>query len=1197
MTKRQNGDLDRVSKIASLLATAICFAATQQAQAQTAPAPAAAATTPSEEEVVELSPFIIEATEDSGYQAKDTLAGTQVRTELRDVGSAVSVVTPKFMADTNSKTAADLLVLTTSTEVSGQGGNFLGGGDGAVVDGRANVSSPVPNTRVRGLTAADNVRDFFLTDIPWDSYNVGRVDLQRGANSILFGIGSPAGIINSSVNTATFKDANKVEVQFASYGSNRATADFNKVLLKNELAVRFSILGDYTNYRQKPAYRDDNRVFGAVTFSPKVLANNGMKTTFRANFEKGNVHSNLPRLTPPMDSITPFFNTTATVDTIDSTRTYYAFNKSTYAASETDAATTRANALYNPWVGAAGSRVYDGLLSIFASPSATTQTGLYPSTLVNYPANAPTANQGPSLGYKGIVGYAEYLRNIRTFGYGISPFKNRSITDASIFDFYNNLIEGDNAKQWNKFKAYNLDLTQTFFDNKLGVNVSYDYQRAKWGNTNYVSWDAGAIGVDIMENFIDGTPNPNVGKAYLLAGGGSAGSANTERIRKTVRAKVFADIDFKDFLDRDSILTRILGRHNITLNGTKYKDSTDATSWVNWYVDSSYGPSSSASVGQATRDVIQITYLSDVDLRGRTSASGLNLSSLQTVQMPTSAKVTQWDTTTASFVQYDAPIVNNNLLPEDQRNYTNRRTYRNEINSQVAVWQGYLFDGNLVPMVGWRKDIARNYDDKYASAGGVITRVNGQHVVTDTTVNRVEGQTQTFSIVGHVPKSIMKYVPGSVRLSAFYNQSENFQPEASRIDIVGNPIGAPSGETKDYGVTISAFDERVSLKINKYETRVNLATLDGAGIGNVYLIGAGEAWGQQAAVKLKNNQGQWPGDGNYGVSSSGQIVRWEPEAVDADPTRTDGLSKDGRIPTRSWDSTLANGQGGWAYTQAALDSTYAEQVAAVNDWLSKPIPVSMQTAWGMSDYATGGGTWKQNTVVVTGDTFSKGTEFELAANPIKGLDISINAAKTDASRLNIGQAYSDWIEQRVKDYAGAMGDIRIWGGGNWFYDGRAANAQGTNGADGTVRNKFYNETFPNYLLMKALTDTSVPELRPWRFNVTANYGFQSSLLKGVNIGGSYRWQDKQVTGFGLNAAGDGYDVTKRWYGPTEDAVDLWIGYSRKLTSKVNWRIQANVRNLFYSKELIPVTVQPDGTAGTYRIPEPRVVAVTNTFEF
>src|SRR5690606_30754553 len=115
------------------------------------------------------------------------------------------------------------LVYTTGTEVAGQGGNFLGQGDGAVLTNTDRLE-PIQNTRVRGLAEADNTRDFFLSDIPWDSYNVGRVDLQRGPNSILFGIGSPAGIVNASLNSAAFSDSNTIEARVGSFGSTRFTA-------------------------------------------------------------------------------------------------------------------------------------------------------------------------------------------------------------------------------------------------------------------------------------------------------------------------------------------------------------------------------------------------------------------------------------------------------------------------------------------------------------------------------------------------------------------------------------------------------------------------------------------------------------------------------------------------------------------------------------------------------------------------------------------------------------------------------------------------------------------------------------------------------------------------------------------------------------------------------------------------------------
>ncbi|MES1195150.1 MAG: TonB-dependent receptor plug domain-containing protein, partial [Opitutus sp.] len=248
------------------------------------------------DEPVVLSPFVVEASEDSGYAAKDTLAGTRIRTELKDVGSSITVVTQKFLTDTNSRNASELLVYTPSTEVTGQGGNYLGQGTGLYLTNNASGASTT--TRVRGLAQADNTRDFFLTDIPWDGYNVGRVDLQRGPNAILFGIGSPAGVVNTSLNQAAFRTSDKVENQVDNFGSVRFTADFNHVLIKDELAVRVSLLHDDAKYRQDGAYKKDKRVYGALRWDPAFLKTDSARTSLRANFESGSVQRNDPMNTP-----------------------------------------------------------------------------------------------------------------------------------------------------------------------------------------------------------------------------------------------------------------------------------------------------------------------------------------------------------------------------------------------------------------------------------------------------------------------------------------------------------------------------------------------------------------------------------------------------------------------------------------------------------------------------------------------------------------------------------------------------------------------------------------------------------------------------------------------------------------------------------------------------------------------------------
>ncbi len=142
--------------------TALCLVAVLRMHAQTAPAAGA----PKEEEApIQLSPFVVEASEDAdSYKANSTLASTRVRTDLKDSSSALSVVTQQFLRDTDAKNNQDLLRYTTNTEVAGLHGNFTG--QAANPQYIEPLINPSANTRVRGLDAADNTRDYFLTDIP-----------------------------------------------------------------------------------------------------------------------------------------------------------------------------------------------------------------------------------------------------------------------------------------------------------------------------------------------------------------------------------------------------------------------------------------------------------------------------------------------------------------------------------------------------------------------------------------------------------------------------------------------------------------------------------------------------------------------------------------------------------------------------------------------------------------------------------------------------------------------------------------------------------------------------------------------------------------------------------------------------------------------------------------------------------------------
>jgi len=142
----------------------------------TSPTPEGATPAARQENVTVLSPFVISENDAVGYSAASTLAGTRINTALRDVGASISIITPEFLRDTAATNLGELLSVTTATEIGGVSGNFAGG---AVASGRPDQSeareNPQGNNRVRGIGPATTTRDYFLTDIAFDSYNSSAV--------------------------------------------------------------------------------------------------------------------------------------------------------------------------------------------------------------------------------------------------------------------------------------------------------------------------------------------------------------------------------------------------------------------------------------------------------------------------------------------------------------------------------------------------------------------------------------------------------------------------------------------------------------------------------------------------------------------------------------------------------------------------------------------------------------------------------------------------------------------------------------------------------------------------------------------------------------------------------------------------------------------------------------------------------------
>ncbi len=232
-----------------LAAFAAWLAASTTSPSQTIPPPKA--------DAVVLSPFQVNTSRDSGYVASSTLAGTRLNSEIWDTPAAISVFTSEFLSDIGALDVKSSLnfALNASEDTSNYTGNFLAAND--------------VNIQIRGFVEAAVGRNYFTWRLSSDVFNVERVDFSRGPNSVLFGVGAPGGIVNTTSKRALIgRDVSQLRTRIGSWEDYRAEIDYSKTLLKEKLAVRANLLWqDKNDWRE---FQSSERRAGAfaATYRP-----------------------------------------------------------------------------------------------------------------------------------------------------------------------------------------------------------------------------------------------------------------------------------------------------------------------------------------------------------------------------------------------------------------------------------------------------------------------------------------------------------------------------------------------------------------------------------------------------------------------------------------------------------------------------------------------------------------------------------------------------------------------------------------------------------------------------------------------------------------------------------------------------------------------------------------------------------------
>jgi len=1087
-----------------------------------------------EGQVYELSPFSVDSSEDTGYRATTTLAGTRLNTNLRDIGSAISVMTDEFLEDVGATDAATALSYGLNIEVNGPQGNYAGD--------TGQQSNPQRNgQRVRGLAAASLTRGFFLTDIPFDSYNTSRVTINRGPNSLLFGIGSVGGVIDGGVIGASLgKNFGEFKVRFGERSSYRTSFDVNRVLIEDRLAIRIAGLNEDNQYQQRPAFETDKRIHGAIEATLFKNENSGFldRTILRGNFESGSIDGTPPSVTPPFDGISPWF------------------------APPSRSGEAIAGVTLPSWVD-------DG--SFIPKATFDTRPGVNANNVpvaawymhaVQFPVvnNSPTTSVAsvgfPDASVAGTIGritwnQANHGRNrfdtLRTDTFeslGRLPgFRAPVIMDSNVLDNENLLISGTTGRVEKDFDVRNFVFEQGFLNGKAGIELAYDVQT--YQNDSTLPYGDNTIYVDIAEYLSNDQPNPNLGKPFYKNTGMPIGEERTER--DAFRTTAFYELNFKE----NEGWSRWLGRHVFT--GFYSDQSIDTlnknfeNNWIDASNETDVATILNHGLNGGRRLVVGLQYLTDESLLGSSvqSFSDVNLNQYVTARLPQDGD--------SYFISYNhlgggGPRVNPNpRVPGDPSFYdefvvhkTLSGGQRNKryIESKALSWQSFLFDGNLVGLVGWRNDATELFErvGNELLPDGEFDIANLQ--VSPDPSSEAEGDTLTKSLVAHFPEKFLFELPGNTDLSAHYNESENFSPSGVRRNIYGDILPTPTASTKEYGFTLELFDNDLSVNVNWFEMS---SSFNGAGVGLGGL--------------LQQNDAQ---------------QRWKTLELDGIPFEDVLAQSIDDSPNADFSKVVS-----YDYINSAFRMRLPTEIEALTNTRFES-PTSDQLLW---DPILG--------LTATRSFVAKDVEVDIVGNLSDNWRVSLNIGQQETVQSDTAKAATE-VAQQVQENLMASG---LWD---------LQNFPDVDQLD-TIGAAFTRSTLTPLAAARAKDGTVTPEQREWRINLATNYRFSDqTLLKGFALGGAVSYQSEVAIGYPLvfNESGLQIPVVDSPYlGPKEINGDLWLSYNRALKNQMHWKIQLNVRNAFGDDSQIPVLANPDGAIAVIRNPKPKEIFLTNTISF
>lgn len=1206
---------------------------------ETKPVPVVTTEKKAQDEAIELTPFVVSTSKDAGYYAENTLAGSRLNSNLADLAASITVVTKQQLEDTAALDINDVFKYEASTEGSASytpvvtdRGTMKDTVGGYSFGNNGDTTTNAQSNRVRGLAAPDASVNYHPTNsrIPFDSYNTQSVEISRGPNSLLFGMGSPAGIVNQSSSQAALnRNTNTVSVRTDHLGSFRSSLAFNRSLIDDKLAVYMALLYNNQQFERKPSYELTRRQYAAMTYKPFK------KTVIRAFAENYDNKANRPNFLMPRDGVTPWIKagrpmydaTTRSITIQDAAnitlpsgvvKSYAAgtvlgpiyfdtrspgYNPAVTTLSGTALITNTASPYYLP-VGFTFDNSNGALLERFDNG---TQIDYFQRVFNFYrPAHTNPETTLPTASNSGWVnGDPRFLLLDRTWtasAFDVNPvvmvngqigsystYQAPAVSSKSIYDYtkYNlNQVNFGNLRSGN----YNIELEQQIFTNL--------YFSAGWlrqdidASENYIlsQLQGNTLVVDTNTKLMDGTPNPYAGLAYvpLGYGGGAVDRFLSPETLDSYRAMLAYDLDFTQ---RDGWL-KWLGRHRLLGLLSEQDVKRNRERWRLTITD-----------GDALG---KLRYTRNLTLDGQAHWSSNNFRKFYYAASPGDPA----GTVTHSIGYYgnpgsESPYVhtinaynfNTNSFQDatvtEQYVFADNGSanFQREVKSWNLATQSYLWEDRLVATLGIRHDAYRARN----TTTGSITDANGVVLVPTLTANEIFPNHDGYA----VRELFMdRWIPwdeleGDTKtLGAAFRPLKGWNPierRASEGSLLGEFL---SGLTLYYNQSDN-FNPPPGAQTDFFKKKLPKPTGDGkdGGFGfNLFRnkLVARVNWFETAnqnertaaATNLMNRA-------NYSDTTTG--IPWASAIVRIRNAIASGRTLADYVADKDWND---------ANKYPLTDSVNQQKIY---DLIKLPLNyyAGIQTA-------------------ATQQSVAKGVEVQVTYNPSNNWTMKLSATKVKSTYTDVAPEYDAWIAERLPVWESlGVTDIPDFTDGNareyslknfWTGYGFTTVARKEN-TDGNTSPQAYFErnVLTEVGLAKALEGAVAPNQRIYHVNFLTNYVFTTGKLKGFSVGGSERWESKAAVGYYGKAANpvtaptviNASDITRPIYFDNGNYyTDIWFAYTRKVfNDKVRMKIQLNVNNALENGGLVPIAANWDGTPWAYRIIDPRQFVLTTTFDF